>query len=111
MDNKVNLTRQVFDKNTFKKTIDTEFKQLVTNNNPSNLDLNLVTVDDFFILYNKLFYSIPKEGENDSHQFLINTSQTYVGSTKINEEIQALLQEIAELRQEILDMQIGNSNQ
>ena len=34
-------------------------------------DLNLATIKDFFTLYSNFFYEIPKEGETNSHTFLI----------------------------------------
>ena len=104
----VNLNRNVFDKNAFKNTIDTNFTQLVSTPDPTFFDINLATVDDFFILYNKFFYDIPQFGEVDSHEYLIKTSSEYINYQQTNEDIQALLDEIASLRQEILDIQIAS---
>jgi hypothetical protein len=53
-----------------------------------------------------LFFDIPKFGETNSHEYLIKTSQEYIGtSALVNDEIQALVDEITELRQENLDLQ------
>ena len=62
------------------------------------------TVDDFFILYDDLFYQINPEGDVQSHRFILNRTAEYLG-VKINEEsnVQALLDEITLLKQELLD--------
>jgi len=104
----INLGRNVFDKNAFKNTIDTNFTQLVSVPDPTFFDINLATVEDFFILYDKFFYDIPQFGESESHEYLIKTSSEYINYKQVNEDIQELLDEIASLRQEILDIQIAS---
>ena len=105
----VNLNRQVFNKQKFNETVDTEFSELgVEEPDLGFFDLNLATVDDFFILYNKLFFEIPKEGAINSHTFLVKESGDYVGSQLINEEIQALLQEITDTREENVELRQDN---
>jgi hypothetical protein len=99
---KIKLNKQVFDKEKFNQTVDTSFNQLVKVPNPTFFDINLATINDFFILYNKFFYEIPKLGSSNSHQFLVKESSDYIGSSQINDEIQALLDEITQLRQENL---------
>ena len=106
----VNLNRQVFNKQKFNNTVDTTFSELgVQQQDPSFFDLNLATVDDFFTLYNRLFFEIPKEGAINSHTFLVKESGDYVGAQQVNEEIQALLQEIADLREENLTLRQTNA--
>lgn len=104
MAQQVNLTKQVYDKNQYQKVIDTSFTQLVQ---PTvSTGSALPTVNEFFDYYNQLFFDIPKFGETNSHEYLIKTSQEYIGtSTLVNDEIQALIDEITELRQENLDLQ------
>lgn len=98
------LGRQVFDKNKFNQTVDTEFTQLVSVPDETFFDPSLATVEDFFTIYNNLFFDIPKEGETNSHTFLIKESSEYVGQEQIEENIQALLDEIATLREENLEL-------
>ena len=101
----VTLQKQVYDKNQYQKVIDTSFTQLVQ---PFTQDTGsaLPSVNQFFDYYNQLFFDIPKFGETNSHEYLIQTSQEYVGPSNIvNDEIQALIDEITELRQENLDLQ------
>lgn len=107
----VNLNRQVFNKQKFNNTVDTSFSELgVQPIDPSFFDINLATIEDFFTLYDKFFFEIPKEGDVNSHTFLINESSNYVGAQQNNEEIQALLQEIADLREENLTLRQENVN-
>jgi hypothetical protein len=99
------LTKQVYDKNQYQKVIDTTFTQLVQ----PTLQVTgsaLPTVSEFFDYYNQLFFDIPKFGEINSHEYLIKTSTEYIGaSSVVNDELQALIDEITGLRQENLDLQ------
>lgn len=97
----VNIDKIVFDKVDYPKVIDTSFSQLI-NSNPTSISSSL-TVDDFFELYNTLFFEIPIEGETDSHKYLIKRSTEYVGETQNTEEIDLLLDEINQLRLELLE--------
>lgn len=102
---KVNLSRQVFNKEKFNETVDTSFSQLGQQpQDPSFFDINLATQEDFFTLYDKFFFDIPKEGDTNSHAFLVQESSNYLGSELVNEEIQALIQEISDLREENLTL-------
>jgi hypothetical protein len=104
MSQQIKLTKQVYDKNQYQKVIDTSFTQLVQPTGPTGSALP--TVDQFFGFYNQLFFDIPKFGETNSHEYLIKTSQEYIGASNvINDEIQALIDEVTELRQENLDLQ------
>jgi hypothetical protein len=106
---KINLNRQVFNKTKFNETVDTSFSQLgVQEEDPSFFDISLATQADFFTLYDKFFYDIPKEGEINSHTYLITESTEYVGFQQNQEEIEALLLEIADLREENLALRTEN---
>ena len=100
----VDIKRKVFNKGEFNETVDTEFTQLVSEPDPSFFDINLATQSDFWILYDKFFYLIPKEGEINSHLYLVETSGEYIDYRQNQEEIDALLAEIAELREENLEV-------
>jgi hypothetical protein len=97
---KVTINRQVFDKSQFDKTINTNFTQLTSSLPPINPPSP--TVDDFFSLYDSLFFDIPKFGDLNSHQYLATTSGAYIGGEQINESVQLLLDEIAALRISLL---------
>tara|TARA_Y100000592_G_C5479407_1_gene324397 strand:- start:4789 stop:5190 length:402 start_codon:yes stop_codon:yes gene_type:complete len=99
---KVDVKRNVFDKEKFNETVDTQFSQLVTTPDPSFFDINLATLGDFWLLYEKFFYLIPKFGDVESHEYLGKTSLEYANSEFINQQIEDLLEEIAALREENL---------
>jgi hypothetical protein len=104
MSKQVKIQKTVFNKAAFNETVNTEFTQLVTTPDPSFFDINLATQNDFWILYEKFFYEIPKDGEINSHEYLAKTSGEYASYEPQAEEIQALLEEIAELRTENLEV-------
>ena len=98
---RINLNKNVFNKEDFLKTVNTSFTQLIP---PTPVEVPAMNVDEFFAEYDRLFYEIPKEGATNSHTYLVETSGEYINYDKINAEIQALLDEIASLRQEILTL-------
>jgi hypothetical protein len=100
----ITLKSQRFDKEKFNETVNTEFTQLTNIPDPSFFDRDLATLQDFWYLYDKFFYIIPKLGEIESHQYLAKTSGEYSDFANISDEIQALLDEIAQLRRENLDL-------
>ena len=103
MKTQYNLSREVFSKTQYQNTIDTNFSQLIIPQNEIT-GVDLPTVNQFFDYYNQLFFDIPKFGETNSHEYLIKTSQEFIGQSLVNEEIQALTAEITNLRQELLDV-------
>lgn len=99
---KVNLTRIVYNKEDYQKTIDTSFNELLP---PSPItEDDSITVEQFFVYYNQLFFDIPKTGV-DSHSTLIEQSSEYVGDEQVNPEIEALIQEVNTLRTQLLESQ------
>ena len=98
------LDRQVFVKEDFYKTINTDFSQLIETQPQIVFDINLASIDDFFELYSKFFFEIPKNGIINSHEYLVKESGDYIGYSQNSEEIQALLNEIDTLRQENLEL-------
>ena len=106
----ISLNKQVFNKTQFENTVDTSFNQL---NIPvtSSAIIQTPTVEQFFEYYNQLFYQIPKLGDTNSHAYLVKTSGEYIGSTQNDDVIQALIDEINVLRQQVLDLQTSTSSQ
>jgi len=102
MSEKVLLTKNVFNRQQFTRTVDVNFE---TQQQDQNAETTLPTVSEFFNYYQQLFYDIPKLGDTNSHQYLVNTSQNYIGDTQTNSEIEALIVEINSLRQTILEQQ------
>ena len=104
---KTELSREVFNKTAFNNTVDTNFNEL--DQLPPDLsffDPNLATVDDFFSIYQNLFFEIPKFGDVNSHQYLVIESTEYTGFIENQSQIDALLEEIVDLREQNLQLQL-----
>jgi hypothetical protein len=97
----ISFDSNTFSRDNFEKLVDTRFTQLLK---PSTETDTSFTIEEFFTLYDELFYEIPPEGDVQSHRFILNRTAEYLG-VKINEEsnVQALLDEITLLKQELLD--------
>jgi hypothetical protein len=100
---KITIQKQIFNKNNFPKVVDTQFSQLI--NTTQEEDTLSFTLEDFFTLYEQLFFQIPKEGDTNSHRYIIEREAEYLGINLNIDDIQALLSEITTLRQEILTTQ------
>ena len=104
---RLDLIRDVFDKAEYIKTINTSFSELGVTTITEDQQLQ-PSVEEFFGLYNSLFYDIPALGETNSHEYLVKTSGEYINYEDTNEEIQALQAEIAQLRSDLLSAQMDN---
>jgi hypothetical protein len=104
MSESVNLNKQVFDKVQYTRVIDTSFKQLGVQTIQEQINQQ-PTVNDFFSMYNELFYQIPELGVTNSHEYLIKKSSEYIAFDANQDEIIALQNEIAQLRTDLLDTQ------
>jgi hypothetical protein len=93
------LNRTVFNKEAYLNTVDTSFSQVSTP--PLPLE-DTITVAEFFNLYDAIFYDIPTAGDTNSHAYLVAKSGDYINADQINEDVQALLDEITILRQNLL---------
>jgi hypothetical protein len=96
------VQKTVFNKDSFGRVINTQFNQLL---NQTVEETNTFTVDDFFQLYEDLFYQIPKEGDTNSHRYILQREADYLGVSISQDDIQALLNEITSLRQQVLESQ------
>ena len=96
------VQKTVFNKDSFGRVINTQFSQLL-NQNVEETDT--FTVDDFFQLYEDLFYQIEKEGDTNSHRYILQREADYLGISISQDDIQALLNEITSLRQQVLEAQ------
>ena len=107
---RLDLIKDVFNKAEYIKTIDTSFNELGAVSITEDQQVQ-PTVEEFFGLYNSLFYDIPALGETNSHDYLVKTSGGYINFDEINEEVKALQAEIAQLRQDLLNAQMENIQQ
>lgn len=96
----------VYNKERFSKVVNTQFSEL---NVPEQVTPE-VTVEEFFRLYEELFYNIPKEGDINSHRYILEREAEYLGVQFADDiDIQALLQEITDLRQQLLAAETQNA--
>lgn len=104
---KVDLSKNVFNKIQYSQTIDTSFRELGVTSIAEDLQQQ-TSVEQFFALYNSLFYDIPPNGEVNSHEYLVQQSGEYINFDQNLEEIEALQNEITQLRKDLLASQIEN---
>ena len=105
---KVQIRKTVYDNAGLSKIVDREFKAFAEPVPEQDLD----TVEELFRLYDKLYLEIPIEGESNSHEYLITKSSDLINVDLDNEAIQPLLEEISELRTQLLESnrEIANLN-
>jgi len=101
MAERINLDKTVYLKENFGRLVDSNFNFFIQN---TDTDEALFTISDFFKLYEQVFEFIPKEGEIESHRYILNKSAEYL-EVRIQDDsdLQALLNEITKLRRELLD--------
>ena len=101
MANEIRLQKTVYEKGNVDKVIDRTFSTFAQ---PVPVE-DLPTVEEFFELYEQLYYEIPIEGVTQSHEYLVQRSSELLNFEKDTEDIQPLLDEIAILREQILEYQ------
>lgn len=108
----IKVSTKVYNKDQYNTVVNREFKTFTGPVTPANL----VTVDEFFRYYEELYIEIPIEGDINSHRYLIERSSELVNFEQSTEEIEPLLQEISQLReqlllanQQILDLETQNT--
>jgi hypothetical protein len=101
----VNIQSTIYGLNSFNNVIDTKFSQLAKSVDVNETDDNVPgDLIQFFDDYNSLFYDIPKEGDTDSHEYIVYRSMEYLGVSlqDMQDEITFLRQENTELKNQIL---------
>jgi len=98
MANNLPIRKTVYNREKYGKVVNREFSTFFPP--PPDAD---PTVEDFFNLYEALFYEIPADGETGSHRYLIQRSSELVDFERDTLDIQPLLDEIASLREELLE--------
>jgi hypothetical protein len=104
MSENIEFKKQVYNKGQYTKVINTSFNELGVTSVQEQI-ASEPTVNDFFNLYNELFFDIPEYGEYNSHEYLITKSSEYINFLGNQEETIALQNEIAQLRIELLAAQ------
>ena len=104
MDQNLKLKKLGFVKVTYPKVVDIEFSQLIQSVEETSDEDGFVTPKEFFNIYDDRFYELPIDGEY-SHKELIKRSSEYVGIESNSEEVELLLNEINDLRMQLLENQ------
>jgi HAMP domain-containing protein len=107
MSEEINFINTGYDKQQYEELVNTDFSQLISPPLPQEILEEEPNVSDFFQMYNDMFYQIPQTG-NNSHETLILQSGVYINFQANNEEIEALQNEISQLRQQLLEEQKKN---
>ena len=94
----IRVQKTVVNKDDFNKVVDTAFTSFV---DPVAIE-DPDTLEEFFRLYEKLYYEIPIDGEENSHKYIITESSKLADIDKDLTEIQPLLDEISQLREQLL---------
>ena len=101
MSEQVNLIKEVYGRVTYSKVVDSAFTELYT---PVSASAPApLTVEEFFNLYNDLFFQIPATGEINSHEYLVARSTEYLGGGVLTDNEKAYIEEINSLRQQLLE--------
>jgi|TARA_R100000030_G_scaffold22615_1_gene16277 hypothetical protein len=96
---RINIIKSAYRTNEIGRVVDREFKTFTKPVEEVDTD----TVEELFRLYDKLYFTIPLEGETNSHQYLLQKSSELVDLEKSTEDLQPLLDEIGQLRQQLLN--------
>ena len=102
---KVQFEKEVYGKVSYPKIVNTEFSELVSVEDTPLAIPDQLTVAEFFEEYDRLFFQIPRNGANGSHASLVERSSSYIGISGQSAEIEALLDEINDLRIQLLSAQ------
>jgi len=94
----IQLSKTVVNKQDFSKVVGSSFS---TFQEPQPEEL--IGVDEFFQEYDRLFFDIPVDGATNSHSYLAQRSGEYSNFEKDTTDIQPLLDEIANLREQLIE--------
>lgn len=101
MAREVQIKNKVYNKEQLDKVVDRNFSFFTD----TAIEEDQLTVDEFFVEYDRLYYEIPVKGETNSHEFLAARSIEISNYDQNTQNIEPLLDEIATLRQELLTQQ------
>ena len=102
---KVDLRKTVYNKDQFDRVVGG--REFTTFGVDQAVDF---TVEDFFQQYDALFLTIPVFGEVNTHEYLVRRSSELVGFQRTTEDLQPLLDEITNLREQLLAARQENIN-
>lgn len=98
MAERIEIKKTVVNNQNFKRAVDTSFRTYAKPQPVQDTD----TIEELFRLYDKLYLTIPVTGPN-SHEYLVTKSSQFYQLTEDTTDIQPLLDEIANLRTQLLE--------
>ena len=98
MRKEVQVQKTLIPKDQYRSLVDTSFTYF----NQAAEEETGVSVDEFFELYNKLYFDIPIEGDINSHEYLLKRSGELVTMESDTTDINLLLEEVTQLREQLL---------
>lgn len=103
MKKNISIRKNIYSSNKYKEVIDTDFSELFSTREN-------FTIEDFFDLYNELFFQIPETGEF-SHEALVRKSNQLItpGNDAKDDEIENLQSTIEDLQKQLLDASKPNT--
>jgi hypothetical protein len=96
----IQIQKTVFNATDFSRVVDNTFRTFTQPVPEEDTD----TPEELFRLYEKLYYSIDVTGETNSHEYLVKKSSELLDFVSNTEDIQPLLDEIAQLREQNLEL-------
>ncbi len=102
MEQELKLVKEVYGRATYTKVIDPSFTELYSPVTAS-AETTQLTVEEFFNIYNELFFQIPATGDVNSHEYLVARSTEYLGGGALTDNEKAYIEEINSLRQQLLE--------
>lgn len=98
MDKTINIAKRVLNKGNINRITNRDITFFVNEPDP----ISATTVDEFFQIYDRLYFEIPVEGSNNSHEFIVKKSSELYSLEQDLVNLQPLLDEIAQLRSRLL---------
>jgi hypothetical protein len=107
---KIGFIRKFYNRSDYNNFIDNTFNELNLPEPPSSVANNIYTdpqkqINNFFNIYDKIFYLIPELGNTNSHEYLVRTSGNLLNFDETDDSINLLQSEIASLREDFLESQ------
>lgn len=100
MANEIQVKKTVIPKEQFSRIVNNNFTTFLPE---QEIVEDTDTVEELFRLYDKLYFEIDVTGPTNSHEYLIRKSSELVKLETTSEDIQPLLDEIAQLRTQLLE--------
>lgn len=99
---KLEAKSQILSKRDYNNILNRNFTELIINI-PTIQKSSITSVDDFFNIFEEIFYAIDKEGETKSHRYLYKKISDYLGEVNSEYSVTELIDEINTLNQQLLD--------